>query len=305
MINKGLEKNRYRAAIACLHRNKDSSWLFVLPALLLSFSIIAFPVGATLFLSFTDWNGLGIPHFIGLENFRALFAEARFWKAVSNNLIFTTVFVTVPMVIALIAAALLLIISVGRTFFQVVFFLPVTIATIILAEIWRGMIYSPVTGVIGWLQSVGISVSNPLADPATSLYGVLLVDIWHWWGYLTIIYFAALRQVDMALIEAAVVDGASYPATFRYVLLPMILPTILFMLLMSIIWSFRVFDWIYILTEGGPGFSSEVLGTLAYKTAFQQMAVGKASAYSLVMSMLGLMAIAVYLRIQYKSEKSS
>jgi raffinose/stachyose/melibiose transport system permease protein len=305
MINDAAENSSYRAAIAWFKGDKDTSWLFVLPALLLSLSIIAFPVAATLFLSFTDWNGLGVPHFIGLENFRALFAEARFWKAVSNNLIFTTIFVTAPMVIALVAAALLLIISVGRTFFQVVFFLPVTIATIILAEIWRGMIYSPVTGVIGWLQSVGIPVSNPLGDPATSLYGVLLVDVWHWWGYLTIIYFAALRQVDTSLIEAAVVDGASYPATFRYVLLPMILPTILFMLLMSIIWSFRVFDWIYILTEGGPGFSSEVLGTLAYKTAFQQMAVGKASAYSLVMSMLGLMAIAVYLRIQYKSEKAA
>lgn len=295
----------HRAAVAHVSRDRDSSWLFVLPALLLSFSIVAFPVGATLLLSFTDWNGLDTPHFIGLGNFQALFSEPRFWKAVTNNFIFTTIFVTLPMVIALFAAALLLIISVGRTFFQVVFFLPVTIATIILAQIWRGMIYSPVTGVIGWLQGVGITVSNPLADPATSLYGVLLVDIWHWWGYLTIIYFAALRQVDVTLIEAAVVDGASYPATFRYVLLPTILPTVLFMLLMSIIWSFRVFDWIYILTEGGPGFSSEVLGTLAYKTAFQQMAVGRASAYSLVMSMLGLLAIAVYLRIQYKSETTS
>jgi raffinose/stachyose/melibiose transport system permease protein len=85
----------------------------------------------------------------------------------------------------------------------------------------------------------------------------------------------------------------------------MIMPTILFMLLMTVIWSFRVFDWVFILTEGGPGFSSEVLGTLAYKTAFQQMAVGRASAYSLVMSVLGLVAISIYLRAQYKSEKLS
>lgn len=297
--------NGHSAAIPQLARESDSSWLFVLPALLLSFAVIAFPVAATLFLSLTDWNGLGVPHFIGLGNFRSLFAEPRFWKAVSNNFIFTTIFVTAPMALSLAAAALLLTVRIGRTFFQVVFFLPVTIATIILAQIWRGMIYSPVTGVVGWLDGMGLSVSNPLGDPATSLYGVLLVDIWHWWGYLAVIYFAAMRQVDVTLIEAAVVDGASYFATFRFVLLPMILPTILFMLLMSIIWSFRVFDWIYILTEGGPGFSSEVLGTLAYKTAFQQMAVGKASAYSLVMSMLGLVAIAVYLRIQYKSEKTS
>ena len=284
---------------------RDTAWLFVLPALILSASVVAFPVVATILLSFTDWNGLGTPAFVGFDNFRALFGERRFWAAVSNNFIFTGLFVTLPMIVALVASALLMIVRFGRTFFQVVFFLPVTIATIILAQIWRGMIYSPVTGAVGWLQGLGLAVSNPLADPSTSLYGVLLVDMWHWWGYLTVIYFAALRQVDVSLIEAAFMDGASYIATFRFILLPMIMPTILFMLLMTVIWSFRVFDWVFVLTEGGPGFSSEVLGTLAYKTAFQQMAVGRASAYSLVMSILGLVAISIYLRAQYKSEKLS
>jgi raffinose/stachyose/melibiose transport system permease protein len=296
------------APIAATFRSngeRDSAWLFVLPALILSVSVVAIPVIATILFSLTDWNGLGTPRFVGLDNFKALFGEPRFWAAVSNNLIFTGVFVTLPMIVALIASTQLMIIRFGKTFFQVVFFLPITIATIILAQVWRGMIYSPVTGAVGWLQGLGLAVSNPLADPSTSLYGVLLVDMWHWWGYLTIIYFAALRQVDVSLIEAAFMDGASYIATFRFILLPMIMPTILFMLLMTVIWSFRVFDWVFILTEGGPGFSSEVLGTLAYKTAFQQMAVGKASAYSLVMSILGLVAISIYLRIQYKSEKLS
>jgi raffinose/stachyose/melibiose transport system permease protein len=293
------------AALTTAGGEHNSAWLFVLPALLLSLSVVAFPVAATVMFSFTEWNGLGTPRFIGLDNFEAMVGEARFWTAIANNFIYTAVFVTVPMIIALVAAALLMLIKAGRTFFQVVFFLPVTIATIILAQTWRGMIYSPVTGMVGWLQSFGLNVANPLADPSTALYGILLVDIWHWWGYLCVIYFAALRQVDVSLIEAAFVDGASYVATFRYILLPMILPTILFMLLMTVIWSFRVFDWVFVLTEGGPGFSSEVLGTLAYKTAFQQMSIGRASAYSLVMSLLGMLAISIYLRVQYKSEKQS
>jgi raffinose/stachyose/melibiose transport system permease protein len=292
-------------AVIDITGEQRSAWLFVLPALLLSLSVVAFPVIATVLFSLTEWNGLDTPRFVGLDNFKAMFNEARFWTAVANNFIYTAVFVTVPMIIALIAAALLMLIKVGRTFFQVVFFLPVTIATIILAQVWRGMIYSPVTGVVGWLQNLGLAVANPLADPSTALYGVLLVDIWHWWGYLTVIYFAALRQVDTSLIEAAFVDGASYAATFRYILLPSIMPTILFMLLMTVIWSFRVFDWVFVLTDGGPGFSSEVLGTVAYKTAFQQMSVGRASAYSLIMSILGMIAISIYLRIQYKSEKQS
>jgi raffinose/stachyose/melibiose transport system permease protein len=208
------------------------------------------------------------------------------------------------MICSLFAALMLMMIRKGRTFFQVVYFLPVTIATVILALIWRSMIYSPTTGVIGWLQQLGIPIDNPLVSVDTSLLGVLFVDMWSWWGYLTVIYFAALRQVDRSLIEAALVDGASRWQTFWHVLRPSILPTVMFMLLMSIIWSFRVFDWIFVLTEGGPGFSSEVLATLAYKTAFQSFEVGRASAYSLSMSLLGLAAIIIYLRLQARREKA-
>lgn len=295
---------RTRTHPAGSERRLGGAWLFVLPALLLSLSVIAVPVGATVFLSFTRWDGLGSPVLVGLDNFRALFSEDRFYKAVGNNFIYTAIFVTLPMMGGLVAATLLMTIRKGRTFFQIVFFLPVTITTVILAQVWRGMIYSPTTGLVGWLMSLGIPATNPLASPSTSLYGVLFVDMWHWWGYLTVIYFAALRQVDRSLIEAAVIDGASRLQTFVYVLLPMILPTVLFMTLMTIIWSFRVFDWIFVLTEGGPGFSSEVLGTLAYKTAFQQFSVGRASAYSLCMSLLGMTAILIYLRIQLVSERT-
>ena len=221
-----------------------------------------------------------------------------------NNCVYTLLFATLPMICSLFAALMLMMIRKGRTFFQVVYFLPVTIATVILALIWRSMIYSPTTGVIGWLQQLGIPIDNPLVSVDTSLLGVLFVDMWSWWGYLTVIYFAALRQVDRSLIEAALVDGASRWQTFWHVLRPSILPTVMFMLLMSVIWSFRVFDWIFVLTEGGPGFSSEVLATLAYKTAFQSFEVGRASAYSLSMSLLGLAAIVIYLRLQARREKA-
>lgn len=284
-------------------RSHGAAWLCLLPALLLSVCVIAVPVGTTIYLSFTRWDGFGSPVFVGLDNFRMLLSEERFYRAVANNFIYTAVFVTFPMLGGLIAATLLLTIRIGRTFYQIVFFLPVTITTVILAQVWRGMIYSPTTGVIASLQAMGIPVDNPLASPATSLYGVLFVDMWHWWGYLTVIYFAALRQVNRSLIEAAIIDGATRIQSFRYILLPSIMPTVLFMTLMTVIWSFRVFDWIFVLTEGGPGFSSEVLGTLAYKTAFQQLSVGQASAYSLCMSLLGLIAIVIYLRIQFVSER--
>jgi raffinose/stachyose/melibiose transport system permease protein len=278
--------------------------LFLLPALIVSLGVVLVPVIVTTLLAFTDWNGFAMPKFVGFANFAAITSEARFWAAFRNNCLYTFLFATLPMICSLFAAMMLMMIRKGRTFFQVVYFLPVTIATVILALIWRSMIYSPTTGVVGWLQGLGVPIDNPLVNPDTSLLGVLFVDMWSWWGYLTVIYFAALRQVDRSLIEAALVDGASRWQTFWHVLRPTILPTVMFMLLMSIIWSFRVFDWIYVLTEGGPGFSSEVLATLAYKTAFQSFEVGRASAYSLSMSLLGLAAIVIYLRIQARREKA-
>lgn len=277
--------------------------LFVLPALAISLSVVLVPLVVTIGLAFTDWDGFSLPAFIGMENFERVFQEARFWAALRNNLVYTGLYVTLPMIGGLLASMMLLTVRAGRSVFQVIFFLPVTIATVVLAQVWKGMVYSPTTGVFGWLQQIGVPVGNPLAATETALLGVLFVDMWHWWGYLTVIYLAALRQVDRSLVEAAVVDGASRRQVFTRILLPLIRPTILFMLLMTIIWSFRVFDWIYIMTEGGPGFSSEVLGTLAYKSAFQQFAVGQASAYSLIMSLVGLGAIIVYLRMQVRSER--
>jgi raffinose/stachyose/melibiose transport system permease protein len=284
-------------------RPPNRKWLFLLPALIVSLAVVLVPVIVTTLLAFTDWNGFSLPKWVGLTNFTTIMQEPRFWAAFRNNCLYTFLFATLPMICSLFAALMLMMIRKGRTFFQVVYFLPVTIATVILALIWRSMIYSPTTGVIGSLQQLGIPIDNPLANVDTSLLGVLFVDMWSWWGYLTVIYFAALRQVDRSLIEAALVDGATRWQTFWHVLRPSILPTVTFMLLMSIIWSFRVFDWIYVLTEGGPGFSSEVLATLAYKTAFQSFEVGRASAYSLSMSLLGLAAIVIYLRLQARREK--
>ena len=281
------------------------SWgrfLFAVPALAVSLSVVLIPVIATIGFAFTDWSGFEPPRFVGLANFQLILQEPRFWRAFFNNLIYTSIYVTLPMIGGLVFSMLLLLAPVGRGVFQVVFFLPVTITTVILAQVWRGMIYSSSTGIVAWLNLIGIPVENPLSNPATSLMGVLFVDMWQWWGYLTVIYLAALRQVDRSLIEAATIDGATRRQIFTRILIPLIMPTVLFMLLMTTIWSFKVFDWIFIMTEGGPGFSSEVLGTLAYKTAFQNFAVGQASAYSLVMSLVGLGAIIIYLRIQVKAE---
>ena len=272
--------------------------LYLVPTLIINFVIVLVPALLTVALAFCSWDGISTPTFSGLDNFRALFADGVFWSALTNNIIWTGIFLIVPIAMGLLAASMLLIVKRGSNFFQVVYFLPVVIATVITARVWQGMIYSPVTGVFGMLARMGLPVANPLAQPSTALFGVATVDLWHWWGFLCVIFFAALRQVPQEHIEAARIEGASYAQMMRYVLLPAIRPTIMLMMIMTVIWSFLAFDFVYILTQGGPAFSSEVLSTLAYRHAFYDLNVGQAAAAALVISLFGLVGTFFYVRLQ-------
>ena len=276
--------------------------LYVVPTLIINFAVILIPALLTIALAFFSWDGISAPVFIGLDNFTAVFSDGVFWTALTNNVIWTGIFLVVPVAMGLIAATMLLIARRARNFFQVVYFLPVVIATAITARVWQGMIYSPVTGVFGLLHRFGIPIGNPLAGTSTALYGVATVDLWHWWGFLCVIFFAALRQVPQEQIEAARIEGATYWQMLRYVLLPGIRPTIMLMMILTVIWSFLVFDFVYILTQGGPAFSSEVLSTLAYRHAFYDLNVGQAAAVALIISCFGLIATFFYIRIQTREE---
>lgn len=275
-------------------------WLYLVPTLAINAAVILVPALLTVALAFFSWDGISAPAFVGLGNFEALAQDSVFWSALLNNLIWTGIFLVVPIAMGLLAASMLLVARRGSTFFQVVYFLPVIIATAITARIWQGMIYSPATGVFGILQKTGLPIANPLTQPSRALFGVATVDLWHWWGFLCVIFFAALRQVPQEQIEAARLEGAKFLQMMRYVLLPAIRPTITLMMIMTVIWSFLVFDFVYILTQGGPAFSSEVLSTLAYRQAFYDLNVGQAAATALVISAFGLVATFFYIRLQAK-----
>ncbi|WP_029076567.1 carbohydrate ABC transporter permease [Kaistia adipata] len=278
--------------------------LYLVPTLLINVVIIFIPAVLTVALAFFRWDGITMPVFVGLQNFQALWNDRIFWTALTNNLIWTGIFLTIPIFMGLLAATLLLIARRGSMFFQVIYFLPMIIATAILARVWQGMIYSPVSGVNGMLQRMGFPTIDPLTQPSTALLGIATVDLWHWWGFLCVIFFAALRQVPQEQIEFARLEGVSFWNTLRYVLIPAIRPTITLMMIMTVIWSFLVFDFVYILTQGGPAFSSEVLSTLAYRSAFYDLAVGKAAAVAVVISLFGLAATAFYIRAQAKEFQS-
>src|SRR3954453_4893960 len=273
---------------------------FLLPALVINVVIILVPALLTIGMAFVEWDGVSMPTFVGLDNFHTIFADPVFFSALLNNLKWTLIFLTVPIATGLVAGSLLLVVRRGRTFFQIVYFLPVIIATVVIARVWQGMIYNPESGLVGWLKLYGFVLFDPLGLPSIALYAVASVDLWHWWGFLAVIFFAALRQVDTTQIDAAMLDGANFAQLMRYVLLPAIRPTVILTMIMTVIWSFLVFDFVYVLTQGGPAYSSEVLSTLSYRYAFYHYAVGRAAAVALVMSFFGLIATVFYVWIQQR-----
>ena len=284
-------------------RKINWNYFLIAPALLISVSIILLPGVMTFAYSFTDWNGLSPNiNFIGLKNFIELFQDKIFFKAIQNNIIWTLLFLTIPVCIGMLAAMLLLSRKKTRSIYQVAFLIPYVLAPSVNAMLWLNVVFSPVSGVISVFRNMGFDISSPLADMKTAIYGCAAVDIWHYWSYLTVIYMAALRQVPTDQVEAARLDGCNGWQLFRYIYLPNIMSTVSLMFVMITIGSFLAFDDIKLMTGGGPAHATEVLGTYAYSFAFDSMKVGKAAAVGLFISFFGLIASTIYTKLSKNEE---
>lgn len=280
------------------------NYLLIAPALLISVMVILLPGMMTIGYSFTDWNGISSNiNFIGLKNFEELFQDKIFFRSIKNNIIWTVMFLTIPVCIGMLAAMLLLSRKKTRSIYQIGFLIPYVLAPAVNAMLWLNIIFSPVVGVVAFLRNLGIDISSPLASMKTAIYACAGVDIWHYWSYLTVIYLAALRQTPVDQVEAAKIDGCNGWQLFRYIYLPNIKSTVNLMFVMIVIGSFLAFDYVKLLTGGGPARSTEVLGTYAYAFAFSEMKVGKAAAVGLFMSFFGLIASLVYTRMSRKEER--
>jgi raffinose/stachyose/melibiose transport system permease protein len=270
-------------------------WSFVIPILLLNLIVIIIPSIFSIYIAFTDWSGYGDPVFSGLKNFQALFADRVFFKALGNNLIWTAIFLTVPIVMGLTGAYLLAGIKRGQIFYRLVFFIPYVISSVVNTQIWRFLL-NPRSGIGAWLAQRGIPIFDfaILGNRETALYGVAFVDNWHFWGFLVVIYLAAMAAVDTELYEVARLDGASRFQQFRFITLPSIRPTLVFTILMIIIWSSLTFDYIYILTQGGPAHASEVMSTYLYDQAFARFEVGYSAAVGVMMTIWVMITVGIF-----------
>ena len=271
------------------------AWYFIIPVAFIHLFVIGIPSISSLALSLTDWRGLGKINYIGLENFIELLDDRYLKKAIFNNIIWTIAFLTVPVLIALTCAYLLTGIKRGQMFFRLAFFFPYMLASVINCQVWK-YLFHPIHGLGGFFDRIGwefLAVS-PFTTKSTSLFAVAFVDGWHFWGFLVVIYLTGMYQVDNHLYEAADLEGATKFQKFRYITLPMIRPVFVFSIMIIVIWSVPVFDYVYILTGGGPAYSSEVIANYMYSQAFERFDVGYSSAIGTLMFFYVMFIVAVF-----------
>lgn len=290
-----------------LNRAKKNAYLLLLlPAMLISVSVVLVPAIQTLFNSLTSWNGFAAKkEFIGLANYVELFGDKYFKIALKNNIIWLGLFSIVIPVIAMCMALLLLQRKKSRNVLQTIFLIPYVLAPVVTAMIFKNIVYSPTTGFVHFLNQVneGLNLKNPLTNRDFGIFAVAAVDMWHFWSYVMIIYLAALRQTPQDQLEAARLDGANFRQLFFNVYLPNIKPTVHLMSLMIVIFSFLAFDYVNLMTQGGPAHYTELLATLAYTSAFSERRIGMASAISVVISALGMIGGILYSRANMREER--
>ena len=290
-----------RASAGGLRRRKLlTAWLFMVPLLAINVLVILGPSVATIYYSFTDWSGIGPAEFVGFENYTDLLADGDFWVAMWHNVVWTFLFLTVPIVMGLLGAILLSQIKRFQMIFRVAYFIPYVVASVVNAAIWQNIL-DPSRGIGSALGSIGIPFLEGVSffgSETLALPSVAFVNIWAWWGFIVLLFLTALQSVDHDLYEAARMDGAGRWQQFLNVTLPGIRPTFVFVVLLTIINSLLVFDYVYIITRGGPAGASEVVGTLMWKQAFERFEAGYAAAMGLGLSFVSgiIVVIFVFLR---------
>jgi ABC-type sugar transport system permease subunit len=279
------------------------AWTFALPALAVYVVFLVYPALTSLFFSFTDWDGLSATYaIVGVDNYVTMFSDPVVVRAMVNNLIWTVVTITVPVVIGLLLAIALNGRVKGKPVLRLLFYTPAVLPLVAVASIW-GWLYNPQYGAINAvLRAVGLGgLAQPwLGQDSTALAAVIVPAIWLRVGFPMLLYLAALQGINADMYEAATVDGATRLQQFWHITMPSLRPAHYIVIALSLIDSFKVFDLIYAMTYGGPGTATQVMGTWMYFNVFQYYQAGYGTAIAVVITVVAIAVSIPYVRSQTK-----
>ena len=279
-----------------------SGLLFLSPTLVIFSTFILFPVFFSFYLSFQKWNMFsGDATFVGFDNYVRMFQSADFWLVLKNTAIYSIGTIPINMALALWVAYILNKKLAGKKLLRTLFFAPVIISPVAAALIWRWM-YDPNFGLVNFfVESLGLDPVNWLNEPTAAMFALIIMSVWKTFGINMVLFSAGLQGIPDSYYEAAELDGAGKWAKFWNITVPMLAPTTFFIMIMSMISSFQVFDIVYVLTSGGPLGSTKVLVFYVYEYAFKFFEMGYASAISYFL--FALLFLLTMLQIKYLKSK--
>lgn len=281
-------------------RNTFIGMSFILPNFIGFFIFILIPVIFSLALSFAKWDGFNPMEFAGFENFISIFGDRVFRGALWKTAYYSIFTVFLSLVASLLLAVVLNKNIRGKVFFRGAIFFPYIASIVAVSVVWNALFQKDFGPINGFLRAIGIA--NPPGWTANSRWvipALIIVSIWKNMGYFMVVYLAALQDIPQSLYEAAMMDGANRMKQFFKITLPMLTPSTFFVLMMLTINSFKVFDLVYMMTEGGPGIGSTMLSQYIYNQSFISWNYGKSSAASMMLFLIvGTITI-----IQFRMEK--
>lgn len=281
--------------------------LFLMAAGPLAFYVVfvLLPLAQSVQISTWNWNGLGEPEFIGLDNFNRALNDPLFVGAFRNTALWLAVAVTVPTIAGLLLAVLLDRPLRGSRLYKSAFYMPITLSLVVVGQVWI-WIYQPNWGLLNSvLEAVGLDGLTRawLGDPATALIAVIVAWCWQQTALSLILYLAALTTIPRDLLEAAAIDGATWWQQFRRVMVPLLRPATVVVITLAVINTLKGFDIVFVLTQGGPFHTSDNLAMLMYSETFFKYRVGYGAAIAVALFALAIVVILVYFRQSRASER--
>lgn len=266
-----------------LYGNKLVILSLVLPGLLLFVFAILAPICLSVYYGFTDYSGMGTADFIGLANYKELLHDKAFAISLRNSLLLAIGFICIQHPLAMIVAAVLdKLGGKGENFFRCVYFIPNVISVAVIAYLWK-YIYNPDFGLLNnIIKAFGGKGDINWFGTDTAIWSVLIVLIWHGFGWGMLIYYTGIKNIDPTLYEAAAIDGASQTQTFLRITLPLMKPVIQVNVTMAVISALKQMETVYLLTNGGPGNSTQFAANYLYQQAFKAFKYGYGNAIGVV-----------------------
>ncbi|MCD7744386.1 MAG: sugar ABC transporter permease [Lachnospiraceae bacterium] len=286
-----------------LYSNKRVIFSLVAPGLFMFTVAILAPILLSIYYSFTNYSGIGDYWFIGTENYTTLFHDSVFWGALKNSLFLAIGFICIQHPLAIFVAVKLdKLQGKAEGIFRCIYFIPNVISVAVIAYLWK-FIYNPNFGLLQKiLEFFGYKGTiNPLGS-GTAIWAVLVVLIWHGFGWGMLIYYTGVKNIDPILYEAAAIDGASGTSTFFRVTLPLMKPVIQVNVTMAIISALKQMETVYLLTDGGPGNETQFMASYLYKQAFSSYKYGYGNAISVIFILICLLANLILQKVFQEKE---